>query len=46
MYHLELLLRVYQAHKEGLTLVGWLVILRINVDLAIFQPYFNLEKKV
>ena len=23
--------------------VGWLVVLRINVDLAIFQPYLNLE---
>ena len=23
--------------------VGWLVILRINVDLAIFQPYLDLE---
>ena len=22
---------------------GWLVVLRINVDLAIFQPYFDLE---
>ena len=24
-------------------LVGWLVVLRIYVDLAIFQPYFDLE---
>ena len=24
-------------------LVGWLVVLRINVDLAIFQPYLGLE---
>ena len=23
--------------------VGWLVVLRINVDLAIFQPYLELE---
>ena len=23
--------------------IGWLVVLRINVDLAIFQPYFDLE---
>ena len=23
--------------------VGWLVVLRINVDLAIFQPYLDLE---
>ena len=26
-----------------LKIVGWLVVLRINVDLAIFQPYLNLE---
>ena len=25
------------------TLVGWLVVLGINVDLAIFQPYLDLE---
>ena len=24
-------------------LLGWLVVLRINVDLAIFQPYLDLE---
>ena len=24
-------------------LVGWLVVLGINVDLAIFQPYLDLE---
>ena len=24
-------------------LVGWLVVLRINVDLTIFQPYLDLE---
>ena len=23
--------------------VGWLVVLRINVDLAIFKPYLDLE---
>ena len=23
--------------------VGWLVVLMINVDLAIFQPYLDLE---
>ena len=29
---------------RGVTLVvGWLVVLRINVDLAIFQPYLDLE---
>ena len=26
-----------------LPLVGWLVVLMINVDLAIFQPYLDLE---
>ena len=26
-----------------LKLVGWLVVLRINVDLAVFQPYLDLE---
>ena len=26
-----------------LYVVGWLVVLRINVDLAIFQPYLDLE---
>ena len=29
-----------QGHK---ILFGWLVVLRINVDLAIFQPYLDLE---
>ena len=24
-------------------MVGWLVVLRINVDLAIFQPYLDIE---
>ena len=24
-------------------MLGWLVVLRINVDLAIFQPYLDLE---
>ena len=24
-------------------LIGWLVVLRINVDLVIFQPYLDLE---
>ena len=28
---------------QCLRLVGWLVVLRINVDLAIFQPYLDLE---
>ena len=26
-----------------LCLIGWLVVLRINVDLAVFQPYLDLE---
>ena len=26
-----------------MTRVGWVVVLRINVDLAIFQPYLDLE---
>ena len=25
--------------------IGWLVVLRINVDLAIFQPYLDLEAR-
>ena len=29
--------------KLMIWLVGWLVVLRINVDLAIFQPYLDLE---
>ena len=29
-----------QRHRH---FVGWLVVLRINVDLAIFQPYLDLE---
>ena len=24
-------------------MVGWLIVLRINVDLTIFQPYLDLE---
>ena len=28
---------------NALLVVGWLVVLRINVDLAIFQPYLDLE---
>ena len=24
-------------------MINWLVVLRINVDLAIFQPYLDLE---
>ena len=30
---------VHQIFKN----IGWLVVLRINVDLAIFQPYLDLE---
>ena len=29
--------------RTSVCLVGWLVVLRINVDLAIFQPYLDLE---
>ena len=29
--------------RRLLGLVGWLVVWRINVDLAIFQPYLDLE---
>ena len=29
------------THSQSL--LGWLVVLRINVDLAIFQPYLDLE---
>ena len=32
----------YGATRVDL-IVGWLVVLRINVDLAIFQPYLDLE---
>ena len=31
------------CYVEIVGLVGWLVVLRINVDLAIFQPYLDLE---
>ena len=31
------------ARITYLVVVGWLVVLRINVDLAIFQPYLDLE---
>ena len=36
---------IYHAYKEDkeARLVGWLIVLRINVDLAIFQPYIDLE---
>ena len=30
-------------HPIATTEVGWLVVLRINVDLAIFHPYLDLE---
>ena len=33
------LYRIYGCHAK----VGWLVVLRINVDLAIFQSYLDLE---
>ena len=33
----------FHLHRLCWTVVGWLVVLRINVDLAIFQPYLDLE---
>ena len=33
----------YCIVRGWLKLVSWLVVLRINVDLAIFQPYLDLE---
>ena len=39
-------LQFYGGHKNFhflQRLVGWFVVLRINVDLAIFQPYLDLE---
>ena len=35
--------RVFHPLPKCSQLVGWLVVLRINVDLAIFQPYLDLE---
>ena len=35
--------RTYSLSLVTISLVGWLVVLRINVDLAIFQPYLDLE---
>ena len=29
--------------SRAILMVGWLVVLRIDVDLAIFQPYLDLE---
>ena len=34
---------VIQLRKFYYTFIGWLVVLRINVDLAIFQPFLDLE---
>ena len=36
-------MEVANIYHLWLQLVVWLVVLRINVDLAIFQPYLNLE---
>ena len=34
----------YSCYSEAVKgSVGWLVVLGINVDLAIFQPYLDLE---
>ena len=32
-----------KGKNNSFDLEGWLVVLRINVDLAIFQPYLDLE---
>ena len=32
-----------QKGKARVKLVGWLVVLKINVDVAIFQPYLDFE---
>ena len=32
-----------QRHRVIILLVGWLVVLRMNVTLAVFQPYCDLE---
>ena len=34
---------IVMSASPNCSLVGWLVVLRINVDLAIFQPYLGLE---
>ena len=34
---------IYPSFLSSITLVGWLVVLRINVDLAIFKTYLDLE---
>ena len=39
MKRFESALRKFYREKK----VGWFVVLRINVDLAIFQPYLDLE---
>ena len=36
-------LKVYELTFLRLQSIGWLVVLRINVDLAIFQSYLDLE---
>ena len=41
--HVHVLILVYYLCHIRVDLVGWLVVLRINVDLAIFQPYLDLE---
>ena len=40
---LTLHLQYMKGTAETNCIVGWLVVLRINVDLAIFQPYLDLE---
>ena len=44
MWDVVLLLLVpFQNQIFDVFSIGWLVVLRINVDLAIFQPYLDLE---
>ena len=42
-YYLLHLNNVINSKLQHFWLVGWLFVLRINVDLAIFQPYLDLE---
>ena len=43
LYSLQKFTKVIRITKVQIQKVGWLVVLRINVDLAIFQPYLDLE---
>ena len=43
MFSIRIKAMVKVTTMMSLELVCWLVVLRINVDLAIFQPYLDLE---